>query len=95
MGTGKKIRHLREEKRMTIHELAKEAKISPSFLSEIETELKIPSNNIIEKVAKALGINPDNFQIYKIRSVFPVLARSFDNIDEDKLEKIIKIIKNH
>jgi len=94
MGAGKKIKNLRLEKRMTIHELAVISKVSPSFLSEIEKELKLPSNEIIEKIATALDITPEYFQIYRIREVFPTLARSFDNIDEQKLDKIIKIIKN-
>ena len=50
MGTGKKIRNLREEKKLSLQELAKDAQMSCSFLSEIENELKIPSNVIIEKI---------------------------------------------
>lgn len=93
MGTGKKIRNLREEKKLSLQELAKEAQISFSFLSEIETELKIPSNGIIEKIAKALDVDPNIFPIYKVRANVSSLSRTIDNLDGQFVDELLAVIK--
>jgi len=93
MSTGKKIRNLREERKLSLQELAKEAQISFSFLSEIETELKIPSNAIIEKIANALNVDPNIFPIYKVRTNIPSISRAMDDLDENIIDEILEIIK--
>lgn len=93
MGTGKKIRNLREEKKFSLQELAKEAGISFSFLSEIENELKIPSNNVIEKIAKALSVDPNVFPIFKVRANVSSIPRTIDNLDDKIVDELLRIIK--
>jgi transcriptional regulator with XRE-family HTH domain len=93
MSTGKKIRSLREAKKLSLQELAKEAGISFSFLSEIENELKIPSNTIIEKIANALSVDPNIFPIYKVRANISSIARTIDNLDERFVDELLRIIR--
>jgi transcriptional regulator with XRE-family HTH domain len=57
---GKRIRKFRKEKDMTAAELAKKAKISRSYLSELENgkgEHNSPSAQVIYRIGKALGIS--------------------------------------
>lgn len=93
MGTGKKIRNLREEKKLSLQELAKVAQMSCSFLSEIENELKIPSNVIIEKIAKALDVDPNIFPIYKVRANVTSISRTIDNLDDNLVDELLNVIK--
>lgn len=53
---GERIRALREERGYTLQDLAKRAKLSLSYLSEIERGSKRPSLKTIEKLAGALNV---------------------------------------
>ncbi len=53
---GERIRALREERGYTLQDLAKRAKLSLSYLSEIERASKRPSLKTIEKLANALNV---------------------------------------
>ncbi|MTI81208.1 MAG: helix-turn-helix transcriptional regulator [Firmicutes bacterium] len=53
---GERIRSLREERGYTLQDLAKRAKLSLSYLSEIERGSKRPSLKTIEKLATALNV---------------------------------------
>ncbi|WP_338832993.1 hypothetical protein MHLNE_18350 [Moorella humiferrea] len=52
---GTRIRELREERGYSLHDLAKKASISVSYLSEIERGAKKPSLKTLDKIAKALN----------------------------------------
>lgn len=54
---GGQIRALREERRYTLQDLAGRAKISVSYLSEIERGSKQPSLKCIDKLALALNVS--------------------------------------
>lgn len=54
---GDQIRSLREERGYTLQEMAKRAKLSLSYLSEIERGSKRPSLKTIEKLAGALNVS--------------------------------------
>ncbi|WP_106496635.1 helix-turn-helix domain-containing protein [Lentibacillus sp. Marseille-P4043] len=54
---GKNIQRIRKKKGLTLSECAERAKISKSYLSNIERNLNHnPSIHIIEKIATALGV---------------------------------------
>lgn len=55
MRIGENIRNLRETADLSIKELAHDAKIAPSFLSNIENGARRPSMYVMERIAKALG----------------------------------------
>ncbi|GGH80974.1 XRE family transcriptional regulator of biofilm formation [Pullulanibacillus pueri] len=55
---GKKIKQLRQEKRLSITELSEKAGVSKSYLSTIERNLqKNPSVQFLEKIAEVLGVS--------------------------------------
>ncbi len=61
---GRAIETLRTSKALTREELARSARISHSYLSEIERGLKRPSADIVARVARALGMNGGAFVNY-------------------------------
>ncbi|MFO7151884.1 MAG: helix-turn-helix domain-containing protein [Bacillota bacterium] len=56
---GKIIREFREKRSMSLKELAEKAGLSVSYLCEIERGKKLPSIEVIEKLAAALNISKD------------------------------------
>ena len=53
---GEKVRNIRMSKSIGLRELAKEVNLSPSLLSQIETENVNPSINTLKTIAKALHV---------------------------------------
>ena len=55
---GERIKKLRQEKNMSISELAEKANVAKSYLSSIERNLQVnPSIQFMEKVSDVLGVN--------------------------------------
>ncbi len=73
---GKRIRALREERRLTQEQLAYTAEgiSSKGYLSEIEAGKKLPSLNALSAIAKRLGVEP--FELL----VFPGGGRKHDEV---------------
>ncbi len=80
-GIGKKIRKIRQEKQIKLHELAEEAQISKGLLSKIENNRTIPSLPVLISIIKALkeemsaffegiDISGENPVIYKKKSEY-------------------------
>jgi transcriptional regulator with XRE-family HTH domain/quercetin dioxygenase-like cupin family protein len=58
---GKKLLAVRQDKRMSLRDLAAAAEISASMLSQIETGKAYPSVRSLYKIAAALGVSLDYF----------------------------------
>ena len=58
---GEKIQALRKQKNMTITALAKNANISRSLISQIESGYTYPSLQTLEKIVQALDISLSDF----------------------------------
>ncbi len=56
---GEFIREARKRKRASIVQIAKAAEISTSFLSDIERGRRSPSDPVLERLAKSLGIKAE------------------------------------
>ncbi|MBO4703803.1 MAG: helix-turn-helix transcriptional regulator [Bacilli bacterium] len=54
---GARIRYLRQQKNMTIEDLALEAEINRNYLCDLERGTRNPTVVILNKIAKALDIN--------------------------------------
>ena len=54
---GARIRYLRQQKNMTIEDLALEAEINRNYLSDLERGTRNPTVVVLNKIAKALDIN--------------------------------------
>ncbi|AJP74174.1 hypothetical protein TS85_01010 [Sphingomonas hengshuiensis] len=55
---GRNVRSARREKGWTQEQLAFEADVKRSYLSEIESGKRNPTLDIVEKIAVALGVKP-------------------------------------
>lgn len=54
---GARIRYLRQQKNMTIEDLALEAEINRNYLCDLERGTRNPTVVLLNKIAKALDIN--------------------------------------
>ena len=54
---GMRIKYLRKLKRMSQEDLALEAEVNKNYLSDLERGERNPTLKILEKIARALGIN--------------------------------------
>src|SRR5690625_3576383 len=78
---GDKIKQLREEKDMSISELAEEANVAKSYLSSIERNIQSnPSIQFIEKISRVLGVT-----VNELISESSVSDKVID-LDEDWLQ---------
>lgn len=54
------VRHARQAHRWTLVDLAREAAVSPSFLSELENDKRAPSLRTAATLARVLGVKLDD-----------------------------------
>ena len=64
---GQRIRELREEKDISLRELAKKVEKSAAFLSDIELGRRYPSNEVLSDMARALGTSLEDLRSYDTR----------------------------
>lgn len=53
---GYRIRYLREEKGLTIEQLALEAEVNRNYLGDLERGTRNPTILVLSKIAKGLGV---------------------------------------
>ena len=61
LGIGKKIRTLREQKRMSLEELSAKVKVTRVLLSQIEDDVVTPTVAALLNLSKVLGVGIDYF----------------------------------
>lgn len=54
---GTAVENRREVKKWKVCELAKKVKVEPEFITQIEKGRRLPSEKILERMIKALGID--------------------------------------
>src|SRR6476620_7170431 len=54
------IRREREAKGLSLRDMAKKVKVSPTFLSKVETEDWKPGEDKLRKIAEVIGCDPDD-----------------------------------
>lgn len=64
---GEAIRNFRQKADLSLRELAKKAKISPPFLSDIESGKRYPSDETLRKLAKMVKVAFDELKRYDHR----------------------------
>lgn len=72
---GERIRELREQKDISLRELAKRLGVSPAFLSDIELGRRFPSAEVLAKIAKELGESVEELKKYDTRPPVEELKR--------------------
>jgi len=60
-GIGKKVRSIRQQQNLKLHEVAKEANISKSLLSKIENGRSVPSLPVLVSIIQALNVEFTSF----------------------------------
>lgn len=63
MKIGQRLKSLRVERNLTLKELAKNTKLSISFISDIENGRRNPSLDNLNKLAQGLGVSIDSLLI--------------------------------
>lgn len=63
LGIGEKIKTLREEKQLSLDDLAEKVDLKPTLLSQIEADVVPPTLATLLNIAKVLGVSVDHFFI--------------------------------
>lgn len=66
---GNELRGMRQLKKLQVKDVAKDIGVSSTYISEIERNNKVPSNELIEKLATTYNINERT--LFKGFKVFP------------------------
>ncbi len=102
MKFGKTIRKLREERNISIAELARKVGMSPTYLAPIERDVfPPPAEDKVKRIAKALGQDPDEFlalagrvaaDLHRIIRKQPAqtarLLRAVNGLSESEIDKL-------
>ena len=76
---GQRLHELRDKADLSLRELAKKAGISGPFLSDIELGRRFPSEEILEKLARALNVSLQELKQYDNREPIADLKRLMDS----------------
>ena len=94
---GKRIKELRLERKLTQEQLAEQVDIGAASLSKIEIGMYYPAGENLEKIAKALNVEPYELYIFNHHKNLSDLKSDIDsmlkNADEKNLKLIYKILK--
>jgi transcriptional regulator with XRE-family HTH domain len=72
---GKKLRELRERAGLSLREVAKDAKVSAPFLSDVELGRRFPANETLLLIAQKLRTSADELKKHDHRSAIADLKR--------------------
>ncbi len=72
---GQRIRTLREEKDLSLRELAKRVDKSAAFLSDIELGRRFPSDEVLALLSKELGVAQEDLRSYDTRPAVEEIRR--------------------
>jgi transcriptional regulator with XRE-family HTH domain len=79
---GVTIERLMSETGLTYRGLAEKTDLSAGYLNHIvHGNRPVPSNDVIARLAKALGVDPEHFREYRIRVITERLERTPELID--------------
>lgn len=105
---GERIRELREEKDLSLRELARALGLSAAFMSDVELGRRYPSDEVLAKIAKKLHTTADDLRAHdtrppledlkRVASANPVygiaMRRMIERIDDEDLspEELLKLL---
>ena len=73
---GTTIQRLMDEARVTYRGLASKTGLSAGYLNHlVHGNRPVPSNEVIERLARALGVEPEHFVEYRLRVIMERLER--------------------
>ena len=66
---GQRLRELRDKADLSLRELAVKVDVSAPFLSDIELGRRLPSEDVIERLATALSVKPEELRKHDLREL--------------------------
>src|SRR6266516_7759040 len=79
---GATVERLMGETGLTYRALADKTKLSAGYLNHrVHGNRPVPSNDVVEKLAAALGVEPEHFREYRLRVITDRLEAMPDMID--------------
>ena len=72
---GERIRELREQKDLSLRDLAKKIEKSAAFLSDIELGRRYPSDEVLSDMAQALGTSLEDLRSHDTRAPVQEMKR--------------------
>ena len=79
---GQTVERLMEETGLTYRALAAKTALSAGYLNHlVHGNRPVPSNEVVERLAAALGVEPEHFVEYRLRVITERLERMPDMID--------------
>ncbi len=79
---GPTIEKLMAEAGLTYRALAEKTKLSAGYLNHIvHGNRPVPSNEVLGRLAKALGVKPEHFREYRIRVITEKLEKTPELVD--------------
>ena len=79
---GPTIQSLMTERRTTYRALAERTGLSAGYLNHlVHGNRPVPSNDVVENLAAALGVEPEHFREYRLRVITERLERMPELID--------------
>ena len=79
---GPTVERLMTENRITYRGLADKTKLSAGYLNHlVHGNRPVPSNDVVETLAAALGVEPEHFREYRLRVITERLEALPDMID--------------
>jgi transcriptional regulator with XRE-family HTH domain len=79
---GPTVERLMAETGHTYRSLADKTKLSAGYLNHlVHGNRPVPSNDVVETLARALGVEPEHFREYRLRVITDRLERMPDLID--------------
>ena len=81
-GLGETVERLMAETGLTYRTLADRTELSAGYLNHIvHGNRRVPSNDVLARLAAALGVKPEHFREYRIRVVTERLEQMPDLVD--------------
>jgi transcriptional regulator with XRE-family HTH domain len=79
---GPTLERLMQEKGVTYRALAEQTNLSAGYLNHlVHGNRPVPSDDIVRKLAKALGVEPEHFREYRLRLITQRLEQMPELID--------------
>src|SRR5262245_40740352 len=79
---GHTIEQLMDETGLTYRALASRTRLSAGYLNHlVHGNRPVPSNDVVERLAEALGVEPEHFVEYRLRVITERLERMPEMID--------------
>ena len=76
---GQRLRELRERVGLSLREVAKAAKVSAPFLSDVELGRRFPTNETLALIAQKIGASANDLKKHDHRSALADLKRLAEN----------------